>query len=116
MHFLPEEASTFAGHVDALYLFLIFVTAFFSLLIGTLVVVFAIKYRRKSPDEIATDVHESGVLEIIWTVIPFGLTIVMFFWGASVYFHACTTIRPWSIDRRNEPRRVRRHFTARAMR
>ncbi len=86
MHFLPEEASSFAGHVDALYLFLILVTAFFSLLIGTLVVVFAIRYRRKSPDEIATDVHESGALEIIWTVIPFGLTIVMFFWGASVYF------------------------------
>jgi cytochrome c oxidase subunit 2 len=86
MHFFPEEASSFAGHVDGLYLFLILVTAFFSLLIGTLVVVFAIKYHRKSPDEIATDVHESKALEIIWTVIPFFLTIVMFFWGASVYF------------------------------
>ena len=86
MHFFPEEASSFAGHVDALYLFLILVTAFFSLLIGTLVVVFAIKYRRKSADEIATDVHESKVLEIVWTVIPFCLTIVMFFWGASVFF------------------------------
>ena len=82
----PEQASTFARHVDALYLFLIAVTAFFSLLIGVLVVVFAIKYRRKSPDEVATEVHESGLLEIIWTVIPFGLVMVMFFWGASVFF------------------------------
>ena len=86
MHFLPEEASTFAGHVDALYLFLVTVTAFFSILIGTLVVVFAIKYRRKSADEVATEVHESGALEIIWTVIPFILVLIMFFWGASVYF------------------------------
>jgi cytochrome c oxidase subunit 2 len=86
MHFLPEEASTFAGHVDALYLFLVTVTAFFSILIGTLVVVFAIKYRRKSPDEVATEVHESGALEIVWTVIPFILVLIMFFWGASVYF------------------------------
>ena len=84
--FFPEQASTFAGHVDALYLFLIAVTAFFSLLIGTLVVVFAIKYRRKSPDEVALEVHESGLLEIVWTVIPFGLVLVMFFWGAKVYF------------------------------
>jgi len=84
--FFPEEASTFARHVDGLYLFLILVTAFFSLLIGTLVVVFAIKYHRKSPDEIAAEVHESGVLEIVWTVIPFGLVMIMFVWGASVYF------------------------------
>jgi cytochrome c oxidase subunit 2 len=82
----PEQASTFAGHVDALYLFLIAVTAFFSLLIGTLVVVFVIKYRRKSPDEVALEVHESGLLEIVWTVIPFGLVLVMFFWGAKVFF------------------------------
>jgi cytochrome c oxidase subunit 2 len=82
----PEQASTFAGNVDALYLFLIAVTAFFSLLIGTLVVVFALKFRRKSADEVATDVHESGLLEIVWTVIPFCLTLVMFFWGAKVFF------------------------------
>jgi cytochrome c oxidase subunit II len=82
----PPEASSFAGHVDALYIFLILVTAFFSLLIGTLVVVFAIKFHRKSPDEVATEVHESGLLEIVWTVIPFGLVLVMFAWGASVYF------------------------------
>ncbi len=82
----PEEASTFARHVDALYWFLIAVTAFFSLLIGTLVVAFAIRYRRRSPDEIAAPVHESGILEIVWTVIPFLLAMVMFFWGARVYF------------------------------
>ena len=79
MHFFPDQASTFAGHVDALYLFLIAVTAFFSLLIGVLVVVFAIKYRRKSPDEVALEVHESGLLEIVWTVIPFAIVMVMFF-------------------------------------
>jgi cytochrome c oxidase subunit 2 len=86
MPLFPEEASTFARHVDALYVFLIAVTAFFSLLIGTLVVAFAIKYHRRSPDEVATEVHESSVLELAWTIIPFGLTLVMFFWGVSVYF------------------------------
>ena len=86
MPFLPEQASSFARNVDALYLFLIAVTAFFSLLIGTLVVVFAIKFRRRSPDEVATEVHESGVLEIVWTVIPLALCLVIFFWGADVYF------------------------------
>ena len=86
MPLFPEQASTFAGPVDALYGFLIAVTAFFSLLIGGLVVVFAIKYRRRAAGEIAADVHESGLLEIVWTVIPLGLVLVMFAWGASVYF------------------------------
>jgi cytochrome c oxidase subunit II len=82
----PEEASTFAPHVDALYWFLIAVTAFFSLLIGTLVVFFAIKYHRKSPDEVAAEVHESGLLEILWSVIPLALSLGIFVWGASLYF------------------------------
>ena len=86
MELFPQEASSFAPHVDALYLFLIAVTAFFSLLIGALVVVFALKFRRRAPDEIAREVHESGVLEIVWTVIPFGIVLVIFFWGAAVFF------------------------------
>jgi cytochrome c oxidase subunit 2 len=86
MEIFPPQASTYAANVDALYAFLIAVTAFFSLLIGTLVVLFAIKYRRRSPDEIATEVHESTVLEITWTVIPLGIVLIMFFWGASVFF------------------------------
>ncbi len=86
MPFFPEQASSFARHVDVLYWFLVAITAFFSILIGSLVVVFSVKYRRKSPDEIATEIHESMVLELVWTVIPFGLVLVMFFWGASVYF------------------------------
>ena len=86
MPFVPPQASSFAPHVDALYGFMIAVTAFFSILIGTLVVVFAIKYHRKSPDEVATEIHESAVLEIAWTIIPVGIVLVMFYWGAQVYF------------------------------
>ena len=86
MPLFPEAASSYAGHVDALYWALVALTAFFSLLIGTLVVVFAIKYRRRSPDEIATEVHESGALEIVWTVIPLALSLVSFYWGARLYF------------------------------
>ena len=40
MPFFPDRASTFAPHVDALYIFLVLLSAFFSLLIGSLVVVF----------------------------------------------------------------------------
>lgn len=81
----PERASTVAGEVDALYLFLVAVSGFFAVLIAALVVVFAIKYRRRSEDERPSAIHGSLALELAWTIIPFGLAMVMFFWGAKVY-------------------------------
>ena len=62
------------------------VTAFFSLLIAALVVVFAIKFRRKSDDEIGVAIHGSLALELLWTFIPLGIAMVMFAWGAKVFF------------------------------
>ena len=44
----PTQASTMAGQVDALYFYLVAVSAFFSLLIALLVIVFAIRYRRRA--------------------------------------------------------------------
>jgi len=85
----PDAASSIAGHVDALYAFLVLVSAFFSLLIAFLVVFFAIKYRRRA-DEVPTpmDEHSIGgmVLEIVWSIIPLGLSMIMFAWGASIFF------------------------------
>jgi len=82
----PFGASTMASRVAALYLFLIAVTAFFSLLIAGLIVYFAVKYRRRSPDAVGERIHGSVMLEIGWTVVPFLITMVIFMWGASVYF------------------------------
>ena len=39
-----------------------------------------------SPDEVGAPIHGSLALELIWTGIPFILAMVMFVWGASVYF------------------------------
>jgi len=82
----PERASTIAGRVDALYFFLLAVSTFFSLLIAGLIVYYAVKYRRRSPDAVGTVVHGGVVLEIAWTVIPFIISMVIFVWGASVFF------------------------------
>lgn len=84
--FFPENASTIAGRVDALYFFLVAVSAFFALLIAFLVIVYAIKYRRRSEDEIPMPYTGSLALELTWTVIPLLIAMGMFAWGASVYF------------------------------
>jgi cytochrome c oxidase subunit 2 len=86
----PPQASTGAAHVDALYFFFVAVTAFFSVLIAAMIVVFAIRFRRKSPDQVGAPIHGSLVLELTWTIIPLGIAMVMFVWGSSVYFTIAT--------------------------
>ena len=82
----PDQASTMAPRVDALYFFLVGVSVFFAMLISLAIILFAFRYRRRSdldrPPEILGDLR----LEIFWTVIPLGFTMVMFIWGAKLYY------------------------------
>src|SRR5262245_47387328 len=82
---MPAQASTMAFQVDLLYGFLIAVTAFFSLLIGASVIGFSIKYRRRSEHDVTPHIHGSNLLEVAWSVIPLGITMVMFLWGAHLF-------------------------------
>ncbi len=82
---LPEQASTVAADVDALFIFLVLVSAFFTALIFGLVLYFATKYRRRSAHEQPAPIHGDLRLELLWIVVPLGLTMVMFAWGAKLY-------------------------------
>ncbi len=84
-HLFPEQASTVAPRVDALFYFLIAVSVFFVLLIAGLILYFMVKYRRRRPDERGSALHGSLALEVVWTAIPFAIALVAFFWGASIY-------------------------------
>jgi cytochrome c oxidase subunit 2 len=83
--FLPEQASTIAGEIDALLLFWLGVSLFFALLIAGLIVYFMVRYRRRPGGDHAPDAHGSILLEGMWTAVPFGIVMVLFFWGASLY-------------------------------
>jgi cytochrome c oxidase subunit 2 len=83
---VPESASTVSWKVDALYFYLSGVTLFFSLLIGSVLIFFVVRYRRRTPYEIPRPVAGSHKLETIWTIIPFVIAMTMFGWGARLYF------------------------------
>ena len=87
----PESASNFAPSVDGLYTYMVVVSAFFSLLVAFLIVFFAIKYRKRPGQGIPAPINDHSIggmiLEITWSVIPLGLSLVMFVWGASIMFH-----------------------------
>jgi cytochrome c oxidase subunit II len=81
----PEAASTVADRVDALFLFLVGVALFFTVLICVLILYFGVKYRRGSRAERANPPH-SNLLEVAWIIPPLLLTMVMFVWGADIYY------------------------------
>jgi cytochrome c oxidase subunit 2 len=87
LRLFPVQASTFAPDVDHLLYFLLAVAVFFSLAIFSAIFYFAIRYRRRSENELPRPIHGGMALEILWSVIPLGLTMVMFTWGASIYFN-----------------------------
>jgi cytochrome c oxidase subunit 2 len=72
--------------VDHLLYFLLAVSVFFTLTIFGAIFYFAIRYRRRSDQELPHVIHGSLSLEIMWSVIPFGLTMIMFTWGAAIFF------------------------------
>ena len=82
----PPAASSFATEMDLLYFFLIGVSAFFVVLVGALVTYFTVKYRRRHPAQVGANIHGSLALELTWTIIPLALSMVMFGWGASLFF------------------------------
>lgn len=82
----PDQASSFAGQVDALFAFILLVVVFFSLLVAVLVLVFSIRYR-KERNPVATQIEGSVPLEVMWTVVPLVIALFIYVWGAALYFH-----------------------------
>lgn len=81
----PDQASTIARGVDHLYYFLTAIDLFFTALIFLTIFYFAVKYRRRSEDERPPQITEFLPIEILWTAVPLGLTIIMFLWGSSLF-------------------------------
>lgn len=88
----PERASTAAGNVDALFIFLLIVSGLMTLLIFVAIVYFAARYRHR-PGVQAEQIEGSIPLEITWSIIPLGVFMVIFAWGAVVYFKSRTPPR-----------------------
>jgi cytochrome c oxidase subunit II len=81
----PPTASKIAGEVDELYYFLTAITLFFTTLIFACIFYFMIKYRRRSDDERAEQIHGSVPLEILWTAVPSIICVVIFVWSSYLY-------------------------------
>jgi cytochrome c oxidase subunit 2 len=86
---LPPEASKIAPQMDALLFFMVLVSLIGLTIVVLLVVSFSILYNKKR-HPVAVQIEGSTLLEATWTIIPLGLFLMMFVWGALIYFRVYT--------------------------
>jgi len=85
----PPEASKIAPQMDALYFFMVLVSMIGMTIVILLVTGFSILYSKKR-HPVAVQIEGSTLLEATWTIIPLGLFLIMFVWGALIYFRVYT--------------------------
>lgn len=98
-------ASNLVTATDNAFLLIIGISIFFLLGISGAIIYFMVKYHHKK-NPVASQIHGNNTLEIIWTIIPFILVMIMFFYGWAGYsparkapedaLHIKATARMWS--------------------
>lgn len=74
------NASNFVSEVDGAFVFIFGISLFFLFAITIVMVYYVFRYR-KSKNPKATHIEGNHKLEIIWTVIPTILVVIMFYYG-----------------------------------
>jgi cytochrome c oxidase subunit II len=81
----PASISAYASEIDLLFLALIALVTLLSLPVFVLLIAFAFRYRQERTVDRGERISRSLWLETSWAVIPFGLSLVFFFWAAALY-------------------------------
>ncbi len=84
----PKEGSTTAWQVDKLLIVLVTVCGAVGLLVGVLLIYFAVRYRRRPGAPVPAEMRGSAPLEVFWALTPFFFFFTIFVLGAQVYFAA----------------------------
>lgn len=82
---MPERASSVSSSVDFIFDFIVYLCAFFFVLVIGVMISFIIKYRKKSPDQKTSPIEDNTRLEIIWTLIPTVILFLLFYWGMQTW-------------------------------
>lgn len=74
---LPAPLTQMAHNVDGLFYFVLGVVAFFFVLVEVLLITFLIRYRRTKSNQVGSAVHGNNKLEVIWTLIPALILVII---------------------------------------
>ncbi len=103
----PQYASNFVAGVDLAFMIILGISIFFLIALTIVMLVFIYKYKKeRHPNAIQNE--GSNKLEVIWTVIPVVLVLVMFYFGWMGWkpmteppgeaMHVKTTARMWNFS------------------
>jgi cytochrome c oxidase subunit II len=100
-----SNASNFTNDVDLTFAIIIGISLFFLIGLTFLMIYFMIRYHHKR-NPVAKDIHGHMGLEILWTVVPTILVLIMFYYGWAGYdnmrrppkdaMHITATGRMWA--------------------
>ncbi|HEV7282917.1 MAG TPA: cytochrome c oxidase subunit II [Pirellulaceae bacterium] len=85
--FLPPQSSTVAPQVDYVFNLVLWISAFFFVLIVAVMIYFVVKYRHRPGHVESRTSNHNDVLEVTWSVIPALLTVVIFVEGVNSYLN-----------------------------
>ncbi|GIU75209.1 MAG: cytochrome c oxidase subunit 2 [Bryobacteraceae bacterium] len=85
---LPRGASTLVGETDGLFLFITLLTVFFFFFNGALILYAVKRWRRRSEKEVTPHITHDTRLELVWSLIPLVVVMLIFFWGFRGYVKA----------------------------
>ncbi len=84
MSWLPENVSTYGGEIDYLFYLIYYITGATFILVTVAMIAFLIMYRRREGRR-AIYSHGNTTLEIIWTVVPAIILVVLSFMSQATW-------------------------------
>ncbi len=85
---LGSPAATHAADMDGLFIFITILTIFFFLFNGALIFYASKRWKRRSDNEVTPHITHDTRLELIWSLIPLAVVMLIFFWGFKGYVSA----------------------------
>ena len=96
MGWLPENVSTYGKDIDRLFYIIYYITGVSFLLVSGTMVVFLVLYRQREGRR-ATYVHGNTTLEIIWTIVPAIILVVLSFMSQASWGHIKGRVPPSDV-------------------
>ncbi len=84
LRWLPENVSTFGTEIDSLLYLIYYITGTVFIIVTVVMVLFLVMYRHREGRR-AVYSHGSTTLEIIWTVVPAVILLVLAFMSVSTW-------------------------------
>ncbi|HTY41579.1 MAG TPA: cytochrome c oxidase subunit II [Thermoanaerobaculia bacterium] len=83
---LPEQASTYAPDIDNMFHLIMWITGVIFVIVELLLLVFLWKYRHR-PGRVATYTHGNNRLEVIWTIVPALICVMLALLSRRIWDH-----------------------------